>query len=56
MSGRVLIVDDHVANLKPTRLVHPATRAAGCDGYLTKPMDVQRLPGQVRAWLGRVKK
>lgn len=124
MSGRVLIVDDHTANLKLTRLVleragfdvrtaenapdaraviagfapelilldiqmpdvdgltfarelraDPTTSgivivaltahamkgddekalAAGCDGYLAKPMDVQRLPGQVRAWLRQEK-
>jgi CheY-like chemotaxis protein len=26
-------------------------RAAGCDGYITKPIDTQQLPGQVRRYL-----
>jgi CheY-like chemotaxis protein len=25
--------------------------AAGCDGYITKPIDVERLPGVVRSYL-----
>lgn len=29
------------------------TLAAGCDGYIQKPIDVDRLPGQVRAVLRR---
>jgi two-component system, cell cycle response regulator DivK len=27
------------------------SRAAGFDGFLTKPIDVRALPGQVRAYL-----
>jgi CheY-like chemotaxis protein len=27
------------------------SRAAGFDGYLTKPLDVLALPGQVRGYL-----
>ena len=26
-------------------------RAAGCDGYIAKPIDVANFAGQVRAWL-----
>src|SRR5262245_50939123 len=26
-------------------------RAAGCDGYITKPIDTAKFPGQVRAYL-----
>jgi len=29
------------------------TLAAGCSGYIQKPIDVDRLPGQVAAFLGR---
>jgi two-component system cell cycle response regulator DivK len=29
------------------------TLAAGCDGYIQKPIDVDRLPEQVRAMLRR---
>jgi two-component system cell cycle response regulator DivK len=29
------------------------TLAAGCDGYIQKPIDVDRLPEQVRATLRR---
>jgi len=25
---------------------------AGCDGYITKPVDTRQLPGQVAGWLG----
>jgi CheY-like chemotaxis protein len=25
--------------------------AAGCDGYITKPIDIERLPGVVRSYL-----
>ena len=26
-------------------------QAAGCDGYVTKPIDVETLPDRIRAWL-----
>jgi CheY-like chemotaxis protein len=26
--------------------------AAGCDAYITKPIDTRRLPGQVLEWIG----
>jgi CheY-like chemotaxis protein len=26
--------------------------AAGCDAYITKPIDTRQLPAQVRQWLG----
>jgi CheY-like chemotaxis protein len=29
---------------------------AGCDGYVTKPIDTRKLPGQVAELLERVKK
>jgi len=28
-------------------------KAAGCDGYITKPIDTRKLPGQVAEILGR---
>jgi CheY-like chemotaxis protein len=29
-------------------------KAAGCDGYITKPIDTRKLPGQVAEILGRL--
>jgi CheY-like chemotaxis protein len=28
--------------------------AAGCDGYIAKPIDTRTLPGLITEWLGRV--
>jgi CheY-like chemotaxis protein len=28
--------------------------AAGCDGYIAKPIDTRTLPGLIAEWLGRV--
>ena len=37
--------------MQPTTVAR--MRAAGCDGYLTKPIDVKRFGAQVRACLAR---
>jgi len=31
----------------------PKARTAGCDGYITKPIDTRKLPGQVATLLAR---
>ena len=48
LTGAQPSAQKHVDGATETQLTELRVRAAGCDAYLTKPIDVTRFAGQVR--------
>ena len=59
---RMLKADERTCNIRIVALTASAMNGdeqkaydAGCDGYLTKPIDTRKLPGQIATWLAMEK-